>query len=380
MKIKDLEKYTLRPEDTLKHALEVIETNGKGIAFATTSEGMLLGTVTDGDIRRAILKNLSLDTEVKTIMNENFIFVSRNYTRTLVETIYDRKKIDQIPVVDDRMRLVEIVFYTDFNKAPARENWTILMAGGWGRRLAPLTNDIPKPMLKVGARPILETIIEQLKSYGFKNLLLSLNYKSDIIENYFQDGSDFGVRIEYIKEKKRLGTAGAIKLAREYLDKPFMVVNGDILTKLNFENFMNYHIKHEDLVTVGTRKYELQIPYGVVDIMDEEVSNLVEKPCISYFVNGGIYCLDPKAADLIPDDQYYDITMLISKVLNGGQKVGSFPITEYWMDIGQLEDYNQANNDYERLFGGGMIAAGGKESFGNRRGGFYRKSSCREAL
>ncbi len=275
MKIKDLEQYTLRPEDTLKHALEVIETNGKGIAFATTSEGMLLGTVTDGDIRRAILKNLSLDTEVKTIMNENFIFVSRNYTRTLVETIYDRKKIDQIPVVDDRMRLVEIVFYTDFNKAPARENWTILMAGGWGRRLAPLTNDIPKPMLKVGARPILETIIEQLKSYGFKNLLLSLNYKSDIIENYFQDGSDFGVRIEYIKEKKRLGTAGAIKLAREYLDKPFMVVNGDILTKLNFENFMNYHIKHEDLVTVGTRKYELQIPYGVVDIMEEAVSNLV---------------------------------------------------------------------------------------------------------
>lgn len=357
MKVKDLGKYTLRPDDSLKSALEVIEANARGIAFVTDESGMLLGTITDGDIRRAILKNYSLDIAVKLIMNEHFIFVTKNYTRTLIETIYDQKQINQLPVLDDKMRLIEIVFYSDLKKTPVKENWVILMAGGYGTRLAPLTNDVPKPMLKVGARPILETIVEQLKSYGFKNLIFSLNYKSSIIENYFQDGSNFGVRIEYVKEKKRLGTAGAIRLAKRFLDKPFMVVNADILTKLNFENFMRYHLKHGNDITIGTRKYELQIPYGVVDITDETVSSLVEKPRINYFVNGGVYCLQPEAADMIPENEYYDITQLISSMTGTSKKVGSFPITEYWMDIGHMEDYNQANIDYERLFGGEFVAA-----------------------
>jgi len=351
MTIKEIEKLFVEPRSNIKHAMEVIDKSGKGIALVIDDNKRLLGTVTDGDIRRAILKGISLEESVKTIMNEHYTFVTPNYSKRLVENIFEQKRINQIPVLDDNMRVVDIIFYHEFHQQPTKENWVVIMAGGLGTRLYPLTKKIPKPMLKVGAKPILETIIEQLKSFGYKNIILSLNYKGEIIQNYFQDGSNFGVDIKYVKEKKRLGTAGAIRLARKYLDKSFLVINGDILTKMNFEQFMQYHTKHKNLITIATRKYELEIPYGVVKIQEESVINLREKPTIEFFISGGIYCLEPAVIDEIPRDKYFDITELINIYLSKGEKVGSFPITEYWMDIGQMEDYNQANMDYEGLFG-----------------------------
>lgn len=346
----------VKPGDSIKNTLDVIDKGARGIALAVDEDGRLLGTVTDGDIRRAILRGISLEEKVSAIMNENYTFVSQNYSRLLVENIFTRKSIAQIPVLDDNMRVMDIIFYHDFYQKKSRENYVVIMAGGLGTRLAPLTREMPKPMLKVGARPILETIIEQLKSYGFLNIILSVNYRADIIEDYFQDGSNFGVSITYIKENKRLGTAGALKLAKDMLRESFFVVNGDILTKVNFEQFMQFHKQHQNNITIGTRKYELQVPYGVVNIEDQRVTRLEEKPLLNYFISGGMYCLEPKVLDFIPDDQYYDITQLINETMESRMKVGSFPITEYWMDIGQMEDYNRANLEYDNLFGSEISA------------------------
>lgn len=337
-------------DSTIKNAMEVIEKGGRGIALVVDNDRRLLGIITDSDVRRAILKDVPLNNTVKSIMNEHFTFVSTNYTKKLVQTIFEQKSIIQLPVLDDNMRVTDIIYFNEFNKKISKDNYAIVMAGGLGTRLSPLTKDIPKPMLMVGARPILETIIEQLKSFGFINIILSLNYKGEMIENYFQDGSNFGVNISYIKEKKRLGTAGAIKLAEKYLDKSFFVTNGDVLTKLNFEQFMQFHKKNNNAITIGTKKYELQIPYGVVDIKNEAVTRLNEKPMLNFFINAGMYCLEPETIGYIPKNKYFDITQLIDRYINEKRSVGSYPIMEYWMDIGQMDDYKQANLDYNDLF------------------------------
>lgn len=356
MGIGEIANLFIKPTENIKRTMEVIDTSARGIALVIDDSGRLIGTITDGDIRRAILKGTSLEDPISFIMNKNFIFVSQHYSRMFIETIFKTRGIMQVPVLDDSMRVIDVIFYHEFFKEPSKENWALIMAGGMGTRLHPLTKDIPKPMLRVGAKPIIETIIEQLKSYGFSNIILSLNYKADVIKNYFQDGSNFGVNIYYVNEKKRLGTGGSIRLAKEYLSKPFFVINGDILTKLNFEQFMHYHTSNENLITIGTKKYEIQIPYGVVNIKGEVVTDLKEKPFTSYFVSGGMYCLDPETIEYIPENEYFDITQLINHYLSINKKVGSFPITEYWMDIGQLGDYDQANIDYEKLFRGEQSA------------------------
>lgn len=351
MSNEQIRSWFVTEDNTIRETIETIDRVGKGIALVIDNDERLLGVVTDGDIRRTILKGVVLGKPVKEIMNSSFTFVTKGYSSILVENLFRVKRIRHIPVLDNNMRVIDVIFHNDVINKPVKNNYALIMAGGMGVRLRPLTHDTPKPMLKVGARPILETIIEQLKSYGYLNILLSVNYKADIIENYFQDGTNFGVNISYIKEEEPLGTGGPIKLAQKYLDKPFFVINGDLLTKLSFENFMEYHLKNENQITIGTRKYDLQIPYGVVELKEEKVVNLYEKPVNSYFVNGGIYCLNQEVIDYIPSGQFYNITDLIENILRNKGLVGSFPIREYWMDIGQMNDYQQANNDYEELFG-----------------------------
>ncbi len=350
MTFRDVEILFINAESTIKEAMEVIDKGAKGIALIVDKEKRLQGILTDPDIRRAILRGASLDDLVKKIMNEQYTFLTKNYTQTLVKSVFEHKKIKQIPVLDDSMRVVELILYHEIYSKPAKENWAIIMAGGLGTRLRPLTNEVPKPMLHVGAKPILQTIIEQLKSYGFINIILSLNYKGDMIEDYFQDGSNFGVNIKYIKESKRLGTAGAIYIAKQFLDKSFFVINGDILTRLNFEEFIKYHMKNKNCITIGTRKHKVHVPYGVVSLRDEKIVSLKEKPSLDLFVNAGIYCLEPRVIQSIPEDDYFDITELINIYLNNNSNVGSFPITEYWMDIGQIDDYRRANEDYYEIF------------------------------
>ncbi|KNY28619.1 nucleotidyltransferase family protein [Pseudobacteroides cellulosolvens] len=241
-----------------------------------------------------------------------------------------------------------------FKKRPVciqRENYVVLMAGGRGNRLKPLTNEIPKPMLKVGNKPILQIIMELFKSYGFENFIISINYLADIVEGYFGDGGSFGVNIEYFRESKGLGTAGCIRHLKKYLKKPFYVMNGDVITKLNVESMMKYHIDNKFDLTIGVKKYQYTLPYGVVNTDGGKIKSIVEKPVESWQVNGGIYCLMPHIIDLIPEDESFDITCLIEKCINNGANVGAYEINDYWVDIGHIEDYYKANHEYAYIYG-----------------------------
>lgn len=226
-----------------------------------------------------------------------------------------------------------------------RESYVVLMAGGRGNRLKPLTNEIPKPMLKVGNKPILQIIMELFKDYGFKNFIISINYLADIVEGYFGDGSNFGVNIEYFRESKSLGTAGCIKHLKKSLKKPFYVMNGDLITRLDVGKMMKYHMDNKFDITIGVKKYQYTLPYGVVNIEGGRIKSIVEKPVESCQVNSGIYCLMPHIIDLIPHDEIFDITSLIERCINIGANVGAYEIKDYWMDIGHIEDYYRANLD-----------------------------------
>jgi NDP-sugar pyrophosphorylase family protein len=235
-------------------------------------------------------------------------------------------------------------------KQPTKPNKVVLMVGGLGTRLRPLTEHTPKPMLKVGNRPILETIILNFKKYGFTNIVLCVSYKSEIIEEYFKDGSEFGVNIEYIHENKRMGTAGALSLVRGQLTEPFFVMNGDLLTNINFERMMEYHESHKSIATMGVREYDFQVPYGVVNVDGEDILSIDEKPIHKFFVSGGVYVLSPKTLDFIPDDEFYDMPTLFEKVIAEKLKSVSFPIREYWLDIGRMEEFEKANNEFYEVF------------------------------
>jgi NDP-sugar pyrophosphorylase family protein len=205
-------------------------------------------------------------------------------------------------------------------------------------------------MLKVGNRPILETIILNFKKYGFTNIVLCVSYKSEIIEEYFKDGSEFGVHIEYIHENKRMGTAGALSLVREKLTDSFFVMNGDLLTNINFERMMEYHESNNSIATMGVREYDFQVPYGVVNIEGNDILSIDEKPIHKFFVSGGVYVLSPKTLDFIPDDEFYDMPTLFEKVIAEKLRSVSFPIREYWLDIGRMEEFEKANNEFYEVF------------------------------
>ncbi|MBL4938135.1 nucleotidyltransferase family protein [Clostridium sp. YIM B02515] len=345
-----LDNLLVTEQTTIIETLKKIDSNAKGIAIVVSDNKELIGTITDGDIRRAIIDGAGTSSTITKIYNKKCKYLLDNYDKKDIENIFKNDKIRFIPIIDQYNVVIDLLEVDNDNFSVYRDNPVLIMAGGLGTRLRPLTNDLPKPMLKVGGKPILETIIEQFKIKGYKNILLSVNYKSEIIENYFRDGSDFGVSIKYIREDKRMGTAGAIKLAEQFLNKDFFVINGDILTNVCFNRLLEYHQQNNFKMTIGARNYETQIPYGVLNIDDTCVTSIEEKPIVNFYVNGGIYVLSPDTLKYIPENDYFDITELINKVLENKDKVGSYPILEYWMDIGQLKDYYKANEDIKKYF------------------------------
>lgn len=330
---------------SIRNTLQVLDNGAKGIVLLVDEHKKLLGTITDGDIRRAILKGISLDDSVEKVVHLMPVSVKQSMSREEIKDIFIKKAVKDIPIVDDSNKVVDLISINDILLPEGKKNPVIIMAGGLGTRLKDLTKEIPKPMLRVGQDPMLQHIINNFKQYGYNKILLSVNYKSEIIENYFQDGFAYGVKINYIKETKRLGTAGGIKLAKEYIDTPFFVINGDIFTNLNVENMMKFHTENNYDITVGTIRHSFQIPYGVIDTDDNNIKEVREKPVMEYLINGGVYCLKPDLINLIPDDKYFEITDLINICIKNGRKVGSFEIKDYWMDIGKIEDYNKINKD-----------------------------------
>lgn len=328
----------------IRSAMEKLDQVALQIVLVVDNDNKLLGTITDGDIRRGLLVGKSLDAPVTEIINDSpmvgFDFESEMAWHRKMQ----RKLLRHLPIVDDEDKIVGL--YHQKRADQRLTNPVVLMLGGLGTRLRPLTETVPKPMLKVGNRPILETILTHIADQGFEEFYFCINYLGDQIRQYFGDGSRFGVKIHYIEENDRMGTAGALSLIAEKFEQPFVVMNGDLLTKIDLAAMLDFHQIHQNQITAGVREYSQQVPYGVVEIDGPQVTQLVEKPIYRYFVNGGIYMLSPECMIKIPDDEFYDMTTLIEEMLAEQGKVGAFPITEYWMDIGQMPDYHQAQNDY----------------------------------
>jgi len=262
--------------------------------------------------------------------------------------------VDQIPLMRGE-QVIDVAFIRDLlreeDEDPQLSHPVVLMAGGRGTRLHPLTEQTPKPMLAVGGRPLLERLLEQIRDAGFSRVLMAVNYRAEVIEEHFGDGSRFGVDIEYLREERPLGSAGALRLAGTELDRPFVVMNADLLTNVNLGALMRFHLEEDHAVTVGVRQYVLELPYGVVELDGTRVIGLSEKPKPRYFVNAGVYAVNPGVLSLVRNHgEAFDMTDVIGIALAAGLRVGGFPVREYWLDIGQLGDYERAENDHETYF------------------------------
>ena len=340
------------PDMTIGDLITRLNDTALQICLVVDEKDVLIGSVTDGDVRRAILARIDISAPVSEIMNTQPRSIGPDESRDKLLTWMAHEQIHQMPVVDDNGAVIDLITIDDLIAARTpNPNWIVLMAGGLGTRLRPLTESAPKPLLPVGNKPILETILESFASQNFKNFFVSVNYKAEMIKSHFEDGSSWGVNIRYVEEKDRLGTAGSLSLLPERPKEPLIAMNGDLLTRVNFEQLLAFHDEHEAIATMCIREYDFQVPFGVVQVEGVDVKSIDEKPVHRFFVNAGIYVLDPEVLDHIDEGEALDMPDLFARLIDKGLPTAAFPIREYWMDIGQIDDFNRANSDYTREFG-----------------------------
>lgn len=340
----------ISPETTIIKAIEIIDAGSLQIALVVDSSNKIVGTVSDGDVRRAILKGCDLDNPVSEIMFTEPTVASCHESRDAILAIMKSKQLRQIPLVDQNGCIVGLDVWDELISIQERDNIVVLMAGGLGTRLGELTKDCPKPLLRVGNKPVLETILENCIEYGFKHFYIAVNFKADMVKEYFGDGSRWGVEVKYIEEKKRLGTAGALGLLPVISSLPMLVMNADVLTKINFKHLMAFHEEHKSIATMCVREYEFQVPFGVVQLDNHRLMNILEKPVHQFFVNAGIYVLNPEVVSMVPTNEYFDMPALFDKLIEKQLETAAFPIREYWLDIGRKADFERANGDYAEVF------------------------------
>lgn len=333
----------------IKDALVKLNQTALQILLVVDANEKLLGTITDGDVRRGLLKGLTLDDNIEPIIFTTPTVGFAEETNQEVINKARAKKLHQIPIVDENHRVIGLREVDELLRPEIKTNKVVLMVGGLGTRLHPLTKNTPKPMLKVGDKPILQTIVEQFSSYGFVDIIMCVNYRAEAIQNYFGNGEKFGVNIEYVLEKERMGTAGALSLLTTKPSDAFFVMNGDLLTNVNFESLLDYHNSHNAVATMCVRDYDFQVPYGVVNIEGNKVTSITEKPVHKFFVSAGIYMLSADSLSLIPDNQYYDMPSLFEMLIEQQQTTISFPIHEYWLDIGRMNEFEKAQRDIKVL-------------------------------
>ncbi len=344
-------KPLVKKDDSILHALKTIDKMQLQIALVVDDEMRLLGTVTDGDIRRAFLNGKSFDDPIGDVMNSKPALINESVTRTQALSLMRKKQIHQLPVVDNNGILIGLHLDSSLQLSQI-ENEVILMAGGVGKRLNELTENCPKPMLKIGAKPILETILDNFIEAGFHKFTISLGYLGEMISDYFGDGRKWGVDINYVNESEPLGTAGALSLLKKKPSLPFIIMNGDLLTRVDFKSLLQFHREQKSVATMCVRGFEHNIPYGVVKTSEHIITSLEEKPIQSVLVNAGIYILDPQCLDYIPKNKFYNMTSLFEELITGGKKPAAFPIHEYWIDIGRPDEFTQAGSDYSEIFAG----------------------------
>jgi dTDP-glucose pyrophosphorylase len=331
---------------TIEAAIVSLNQNAFQILLVCEEGFLLKGTLTDGDIRRALIEHKPMDTPIQQVMNTNPIVSQKGDDLTHIRKLMDLHSVNQIPSVEKGI-VVDLHTYKTVTKPPKHDIPVLLMAGGFGKRLRPLTNNCPKPLLKVGDKAILETIIENFQAAGFSRFYITTHYLDSMIKNHFGDGHNFGVQIEYIHEDRPLGTAGALgHLPPSENDRPVMMMNGDILTNVQFNQLINFHENQCSSATICVRQQEYQIPYGVVEGEQGQISFIREKPVIRHFINAGIYVINPDLRDLVKPGVTLDMPNLINRGAREHFSISMYPLHEYWLDIGQIPDYNKAQKDF----------------------------------
>jgi dTDP-glucose pyrophosphorylase len=348
--MKTWESALIGPDTTLREALETIDRTGTQIALVVDANRRLLGTLSDGDARRGLLRGLTLSDSVSRAMYTTPTCAKSGEDRTSILATMRRLGLHQLPVVDAEGIVVGLEIVHDFLTPPARDNHVVIMAGGLGSRLEELTRDTPKPMLPVGSRPLLETIVRGFAEQGYRKFYLAVNYKAEQIENHFKDGAGLGVEIEYLRERERMGTAGALSLIPTRPRDPFVVMNADLLTKEDFTTMIERHVDAGVVGTMAVRDYEMQVPFGVVRERDGVIERIEEKPIQRFVVSAGIYVLSPEAIPLVPASSFFDMPSLFERMVQNGLRTRCHHIDGYWLDIGRMSDYERANLEFNKVF------------------------------
>ncbi len=355
--MKDWKSSLVPPTASIADAIRAIDQGGAQICLVVDAEERLLGTVTDGDVRRGILNSTPLDAPVTVVMNEKSIVAESSDSVAVLKRLMETSMVRRLPLVDSRRRVIGLILYESiFEHQQPYDNWVVLMAGGLGTRLRPLTEDTPKPLLPVGGRPLLETILRQFIEHNFRRFVISVNYKAEMIKESFGDGKRMGLEIRYVQEDQPLGTAGPLSLVEEAtgpLNSPIIVMNSDVLTKVNFMSLLDFHREQKARATMCVRECNFQVPYGVVESDGHRILAIKEKPVQSFFVNAGIYVLNPEIVRLVPDATRYDMPTLFERVVAEGEMASAFPIREYWLDVGRIPDLARATDEYDTIFDNG---------------------------
>lgn len=348
---KNWKRALVKPHQTIRELIAVIDREASRAAFVVDEKMRLLGMVTDGDIRRGLLNNIGLDDPVTKIMNTN----PATCTPDQLHPDHIRHRlhsltIQHLPVVE-KGKLIGVIYAEDLYTTHRYENAVFLMAGGFGTRLKPLTEKCPKPMLKVGDRPILQIILERFIEAGFYRFYMSTHYLPEVIQDHFGDGSAWGVQIQYVHEPEPLGTGGALGLLPDDVgNHPLIMMNGDLLTRVNFQHLLRFHQRHKGIATACLREYEMQIPYGVIKTRHHKLISINEKPLYRFYVNAGIYVIEPALCKQIQLGERIDMPTLLERQLADNKTVATFPVHEYWLDVGHMKDFEQAQLDVQELF------------------------------
>lgn len=340
----------LKPSQTLKQAMEALNTTKIHICFIVDENRKLIGSMTDGDVRRAILKGATLESPIKEYMNPSPKMIKEGLSTEEIVKCMNNWGVRQIPVVNEQGIITKVETVEGFLNLFQKPNRVVLMAGGFGKRLSPLTDHMPKPLLQIAGVPILEHILRRFKELGFYRFTISVNYKANMIIDYFGDGSKLGVEIEYLHEDKPLGTCGALSLLKEKPQEPFFVMNGDLLTLANFSKILEYHAAQNSFATMCVREHAIEVPYGVVRVDGNRIVSIEEKPKEKNFINAGIYVLSPEVLEFIKPNENLDMPTLFMNLRQKDRGVYSCVLHDYWLDIGRLEDFHRAQTEYEKHY------------------------------
>jgi dTDP-glucose pyrophosphorylase len=345
--LKSFRNVIVTPQTLLRDAISRIDSSGLQVALVLHDDGRLAGILTDGDVRRLILRGCNLNALVAEVMNLDPLTAHISTTTHELMALMRHSGLHHIPLLDDEKKVADLATLDVLAGITERSNWVVLMAGGLGKRLLPLTEDCPKPMLNVGGKPILKNIIESFVEQGFRKFFLSVNYLAEIIQDYFGDGGRHGVEILYLHEKKPLGTAGALSLLQDRPTDPVIVMNGDLLTRMRFDRMVRFHEDHAAMATMAVREYDFSVPYGVVNINGTSITSIDEKPVHRFFVNAGIYTLAPESLEHIPSDMFFDMPTLFQSLQTKGQTTAAYPLCEYWLDVGCPDELERARREWK---------------------------------